>query len=97
MRDREIARETQNQSGKDKGQEDKKREEGLFLRLISLITNFTVGIREVIIPSFSFSLSLELNGKVCKVGKHNSQSVSDLKIINFSWSQAKTFHLYALC
>lgn len=97
MDERETARETQNQSGKDKGQENKKREKGSFLRLISLSTNFTVGSREIIIPSFSFSLPLELNGKVCQVGKHNSQSVSDLKLINFSWSQARTFRLYALC
>ena len=97
MRDREIARETQNQSGKHEGQEDRKREEGLFLGFISLITHFTVGIREIIIPIFSFSLSLELIGKACQVGKHHSKSVSDLKIINFSWSQARTFHLYALC
>ena len=63
----------------------RKREERLFPTV--LIINFKVGFGEIMnIPSSSSSLPLELNGGIFQVGKMNSQSLSDLKMINFrSW------------
>ena len=62
----------------------RKREERLFP---TVLINFKVGFGEIMnIPSSSSSLPLELNGGIFQVGKTNSQSLSDLKMINFrSW------------